>query len=77
MDLQQTSSCILSAMATKPIPVYIQDKNSRLVMECQFDNPYQVVIDNKQQGNLVANLERFTLPCTIIDTQGNQCVISQ
>ena len=33
-------------------PVYIQDKNSGLVMEYQLDTPYQVVIQNKQSGNL-------------------------
>ena len=43
------------------MPVYIQDKNSRLVMECQFDNPYQVVIDNKQQGNLY---QQFYITCS-------------
>ena len=33
-------------------PVYIQDKNSGLVMEYQLDAPFQVVINSKQDGNL-------------------------
>ena len=62
VDQQQTISCTLSAMATKPIPVYIQDNNSGLVMECQFDKgPYQVVIRNRQQGNLY---QQFYITCS-------------
>ena len=46
------SSSILSAMATTNAkPVYIQDRNSGLVMEYQPDAPYQAVINPKQQGN--------------------------
>ncbi len=44
---------ILSAMAaTDAKPVYIQDRNSGLVMEYQLDSPFQVVINRKQDGNL-------------------------
>ena len=32
-------------------PVYIQDRNSGLVLEYQVDAPYDVVINKKQDGN--------------------------
>ena len=48
-------------MATKPMPVYLQDRNSGLVMEYQPDGPYQLVINNKQQGNLY---QQFYITCS-------------
>ena len=48
-------------MATKPMPVYIQDRNSGLVMEYQPDGPYQVVINKKQQGN---PYQQFYITCS-------------
>ena len=49
------------ATTCKPMPVYLQDRNSGLVMEYRTDGPYQLVINNKQQGNLY---QQFYITCS-------------